>query len=57
MSHANVCQSALFIGDEEGDDVEILIVGGDCGTGKEAEILTSCPRRTRDRSYGGNPWR
>ncbi len=58
MSHANVCQAALFIGGEEGDDVVILIVGGDCGTGKEAKILTSRPRRTRgDRSNGGNQWR
>ncbi len=58
MSQANVCQSALFIGDEEGDDVAILIVGGNCGTGKEAEMLTSRPRRTRrDQGKGGNPWR
>ncbi len=44
MSHANICQLALFIGDEEGDDVAVLVVGGNCGTGKEAELLTSRPR-------------
>ncbi len=42
----------------EGDDVAVLVVGGNCGTGKEAEMLTSRPSRTR-RVQGnqGNPWR
>ncbi len=36
----------------------VLVVGGNGGTGKEAELLTSRPRRTR-RVQGnqGNPWR
>ncbi len=58
MSHANVCQSALFIGVDECDDVAVLVVGGNCGTGKEAELLTSRPRRLRrDQGSEGNPWR
>ncbi len=55
MSDANICQSALFIGDEESDDVAVLIVGGYCGTREEAEILTIRPRR--DQGSEGNPWR
>ncbi len=58
MSHANICQSALFIGVEEGDDVAVLVVGGNCGTGSEAEMLTSRPRRTRrEQGKQGFPWR
>ncbi len=57
MPQVNACQSALFIGDEDGD-VAVLVVGGHGGTGKEAEILTSRPRRTRrDQGSEGDPWR
>ncbi len=57
MPQVNACQSALFIGDEDGA-VAVLVVGGNGGTGKEAELLTSSPRRTRrDRDKQGNPWR
>ncbi len=58
MSQVNAYQSALCIGDEEGGDVALLIVGGNGGTGSKAEILTSRPRRTRrDQGSGANPWR
>ncbi len=58
MSKVNAYHSALCIGDEEGGDLALLIVGGNCGTGKEAEVLTSRPRRTRrDQGSGDNPWR
>ncbi len=40
MSQVNAYHSALCIGDEEGGDVAILIVGGNGGTAKEAEMLT-----------------
>ncbi len=58
MSQMNAYHSALCIGDEEGGDVALLIVGGNGGTAKEAEMLTSRPRRTRRGQGGGhNPWR
>ncbi len=43
MSQVNACQPALFMRDDDGD-VAILVVGGNGGTGKEAELLTSRPR-------------
>ncbi len=58
MSQVNAYHSALCIGDEEGGEVAILIVGGNGGTGRDAELLTSRPRRTRrDQGGDGNPWR
>ncbi len=42
--------SSVEEGVEEGDDVAILVVGGNGGTGKEAELLTSRPRRTGEGS-------
>ncbi len=57
MPRVKACQSALFIGDEDGD-VAVLVVGGYGGTAKEAEMLTSRPRRRRrDQGNQGNPWR
>ncbi len=55
MAQVNAYHSALCIGDEEGGDVAILIVGGNGGTAKEAELLTSRPRRLRGDQ--DNPWR
>ncbi len=58
MSQVNANHSALCIGDEEGGDVALLIVGGNGGSGSEAELLTSRPRRLRrDHGSRGNPWR
>ncbi len=58
MPQVNAYHSALCIADEESGDVALLIVGGNGGTAKEAEMLTSRPRRTRrGQGSGSNPWR
>ncbi len=59
MVKGYISQSALFIGtgDDEGDAV-VLFVGGTCGQGKEAALLTTRPHQTT--AVQGNPggqWR
>ncbi len=51
-------QSALFIGNEDDDEVAVLVVGGEGGTGKEAALLTNRPHQTTAvQGNQGGHWR
>ncbi len=59
MSKGSSGQSALFISTGDGDDdATLLVVGGQGGNGKEAELLTNRPPQRRgEQGSGGSAWR
>ncbi len=60
MPKRSHCQSALFIGTGDDDEVgaTVLVVGGQCGNEDEAALLTNRPHQTRgEQGNRGSQWR